>query len=287
MTELAESRWPLAVRLELLPGRNLTDRFELAARCGFDAVELPGRTLAQYRDELLSVKDRLPLPVSSISLGFRGSLLSIDRAVRQQCRQDIMMLFDLCAQLNAVGLVMPPALKQDCNTLLHDAGSTPDVQAARDELLLVQLPELAAAAADRGVCLFLEPVNRSETDYIYTVEHAASLCEQIDHPGLGITIDLHHMRLGSEDIPETIRHAARWIRHVHLADGQRCEPRAGVEDDASVLLALYEAGYEGYWVIEARQLTGVADVVLRRAAQYLRRLMNQITAPVRSTNCPD
>jgi len=64
--------WPIGIRLEVLDGQTVPEKF--ANAYGFDAVELPGRYLADYRDELLACASRLPLAVSTISLGFRGDL---------------------------------------------------------------------------------------------------------------------------------------------------------------------------------------------------------------------
>ena len=80
---MTESTWRLGVRMEVLPGDGVRERFEYAARYGFDAVELPGRFLADYRDDLMTCRHDLPLPVSSISLGFGGSLASADPEARQ------------------------------------------------------------------------------------------------------------------------------------------------------------------------------------------------------------
>ena len=81
--------WKLGIRYEVLPGDGVMERFEEAKRYGFDAVELPGRYFPEYLDELKSIKDQLPLPVSSISLGFRGSLISSDAQARRQCRREV------------------------------------------------------------------------------------------------------------------------------------------------------------------------------------------------------
>ena len=45
--------WPIWIRLEVLDGQTVPEKFANANAYGFDAVELPGRYLADYRDELL------------------------------------------------------------------------------------------------------------------------------------------------------------------------------------------------------------------------------------------
>ena len=267
------ANWPLGIRLEVLPGESLVEKFANAAACGFDAVELPGRYLPDYRAELLACKDRLPLPISSISLGFRGSLVSADGEARRQCRDDTRDLLALCADLGAAGLVMPPMLNQDGHQRLADVGNCADVRAAEDALLLEQLPELAEAAGSAGKLILLEPVNRFETDYLYELAHATALCERLDHPAVGITVDFFHMQIEELNPPEAIRRAGRWVRHVHVAENTRVEPGPGWLDFRPGFEALRDVGYDGFIVVECRTLSGPAGEVLPRCVRYLRERM--------------
>ena len=275
MANLPKGRWPIGIRLEVLPGRGVVEQFDNAARYGFDVVELPGRFLGQYRDKLLAHQDRLALPISSISLGFRGSLVSADAEERRQCRGDAIALSDLCKQLGAAGLVMPPTLVQDPHVAIADPSPHRTIAEARDALLTEQLPGLATAAEERDVRLFIEPVNRFEADYIHRLNHAVRICEQVDHPGLGITADFYHMQLEELRPADSLRRADRWIRHVHVAENTRCEPGPGSLELTTGFEALRDIGYDGYVVVECRFLSGPAEEVLPRSVQYLRQLMHQ------------
>lgn len=268
------SNWPLAVRLETLPGDGVVDRFANAKRYGFDAVELPGRYLDEYRDDLMRNADRLPLPVSSISLGFRGSLVSADPASRAQCRADTMELLGLCRQLDACGLVMPPILNRDTHERVTAAPEGRTIKELLDELLIEQLPQLAGCAAENGVHLMIEPINALETDYLVTVEDAVSILDRVDCDGLGITVDFFHMQLSQLKIDSAIRDAARWVRHVHVAENTGVEPGPGSLDFSPGFAALREIGYDGYVVIECRSLSGEPDTVLPRSEQYMRALIS-------------
>ena len=263
--------WKLGVRCEVVPGDDLVARFANAREFGFDAVELPGRYLSEYRQELLDNLDTLALPISSMSLGFRGSLVSADAEVRQICREDIKDLLALCAKLGALGLVIPPLLHMDPYPRAMASGDK-NILEVQDELLLDSLPELAKFATEQGVHLMIEPVNALETDYLLTIDHAARICEQVEHEGLGITIDFFHMQTTEPDAPAAIRRAANWIRHVHVADSTRVEPGPGTLDFRPGFEALREIGYDGYIIVECRSLSGPGDEVLPKSARYLRRL---------------
>ena len=79
--------WKIGIRYEMLPGDGVVERCRNAARFGFDVIELPGRYLHDYRDDLEANLENLALPISSLSLGFRGSLASADAASRSECRE--------------------------------------------------------------------------------------------------------------------------------------------------------------------------------------------------------
>lgn len=253
----------LAIRLEVLSGNSVLEKFSNAADYGFDAVELPGRNLNNYRDELLACQKKLPLPICSISLGFNGSLLSADEEVRKECRNDIKYLLGLCAELGAVGLVMPPILLIDkCERLAGEV---------EDSLILEQLPELAEYAHKRAVHLMLEPVNRGETDYLTKLAHAVWLCEQVDNPGLAITADWFHMSLEEKDMAAALRRCGKWLKHFHISEKpNRTEPAPGGLDFKAAFDVLHEIGYQGYTVLECRGLSGPADEVLSRSIKYLK-----------------
>jgi sugar phosphate isomerase/epimerase len=265
----------LAIRLEILPGNSILDKFVNAARYGFDAVELPGRYLNNYITELLACKNDLTLDISSISLGYRGSLLNANDNVRAQCRQDIKELLSLCAKLGAIGLVMPPILHKDAPTGLTDAQTGTDTKKAKDNLLLEQLPELADHAHKNGVVLLLEPVNKFETDYLNTIDHALSLCKKLNHPGLAITADLFHMQIEELEPINAILNAGKWIKHVHIAENTRVEPGPGSLNFEPLFRALLDIGYAGYIVTECRSLSGPADQTLPYSAQYIRKIINR------------
>ena len=53
--------------------------------------------------------------------------------------------------------------------------------------------------------LSLEPVNRSETYFLTTVKDATALCNAINHPRVGVTIDTFHANIEEKDLPQAVR----------------------------------------------------------------------------------
>ena len=67
------------------------------------------------------------------------------------------------------------------------------------EILLDAFGQLAEHAEAEGVIIALEPLNRYENHMINTLADAASLCEQIGSPHLGIAADTYHMNIEEAD----------------------------------------------------------------------------------------
>lgn len=286
---------PISVRLELLPGDQLADQLLAAHRFGFAGVALPGRFLDQWLTPLRACRADSPLPFAGISLGFNGSLLSPHARVRQECGESLQRLLDLAAELEAGWINIPPCLLQDHPERITDAGGFASLDERLDALLLEQLPALGDAAHARGVQLLLEPVNRYESDYLNSIEHAARLCEELNHPALGCTADFFHMQLEELNTAAALRATGRGtvrspgaavdlaghrecrpaIRHVHVAENTRVEPGPGSLDFRPGFGALKEIGYNGWIEVEGRGLSGRPDEVLPRAADYLRRLWRE------------
>jgi sugar phosphate isomerase/epimerase len=106
--------------------------------------------------------------------------------------------------------------------------------------------ECADYAADRGVDLFVEPINRYETGFIITARDCLSFFETVDRPNCKVLLDTFHMNIEEADMCATIRMAGARIGHVHVADSNRWHPGAGHIDFAQILAALHEVNYAGF-----------------------------------------
>ncbi len=138
------------------------------------------------------------------------------------------------------------------------------------ELFVLQLQELAPAAADAGVPIFLEPLNRYEQHLVNRLEQGVAFAEQVGQ-GIKIMADFFHMSIEEASIAASIRAAAPHIVYVHVADSNRLQPGRGHLDFRPGFAALKEAGYDGYLGIECR-VEGPHEESLTEAAALLREL---------------
>jgi sugar phosphate isomerase/epimerase len=175
---------------------------------------------------------------------------------------------DLAAILGAVGLLTVPQFGSAPR--LPDLSPYKTGAALERELFVEQLEELAPAARDAGVPIFLEPLNRYEQHLVNRLEQGVALAEQVGD-GVGIMADFFHMNIEEADIAASIRAAGPYIVHVHVADSNRLQPGKGHLDFRPGFAALKEAGYDGYLGIECR-ISGPYDETLAESAALLREL---------------
>ncbi len=260
----------LSCRLEVLPGKSVLEQITNAHRFGFDGIGLPGRFLDQYLEDLLEVWKDLPLPLMSLSLGFKGSLLHPEPSGRRRCQESLVRLMDICVQLGVKCLNVPPVLSQDNPVRITDKGSFPSFEARLDALLESELTILADEASARDLLGLIEPVNRFESDYLNSIEHGARICRSVARSAIGMTIDTFHMQLEELDSESAIINAGSEIKHVHVAENTRVEPGVGSLDLSAVFRGLQAVGYDDWIEVECRTLSGEAEKVLPRSVQYLR-----------------
>ncbi|MBN1317916.1 MAG: sugar phosphate isomerase/epimerase [Anaerolineales bacterium] len=108
------------------------------------------------------------------------------------------------------------------------------------------LQECCAAAAQHGVRIALEPINRYETSLVNNVEQGMNLLERIGHDNMGLLLDTFHMNIEDASIENSIRTCGDRIFHFHVADSNRWYPGAGHLDFESILGTLLNTGYQGY-----------------------------------------
>lgn len=100
-------------------------------------------------------------------------------------------------------------------------------------------------ASKYGMKIALEPIRYSEVNFINTVDEGLDICKRVDHPSVGLLVDLFHFYMNGESL-ESVKNAADRIIHMHMArpDPDRKYPTS-VDVEACKVWAdtLYEIGY--------------------------------------------
>ena len=218
-----------------------------AAKLGFDAIELFAPSPhAVSVDELKSLLDRHKLRLAAVGTGAgvvkHGlSLTDADESKRQSARDFIRSMIDYGSNFGAPAII---------GSMQGRWGGTIDRDQAL-ELLRTSLNELGAHAADRGVQLIYEPLNRYETNLIKTVADGVAFLKTLSTSNIKLLADLFHMNIEEADIAEAIRLGSGMIGHVHFVDSNRQATGYGHTDFAPIVEALKETGFDGYLSAES------------------------------------
>lgn len=231
------------------------------ARLGFDWIEIPLESIedmdhaagrAIIRDHGLGVS-------TCAAMGPDRDLIHPDASIRDSGMAYIRQAVDATEKLGATNLVGP---------IYAAVGRTWQMtqeERARDTDLLVRnLHELAAYAADHGVVLCIEPLNRFETSFINLAAQAIEVVDRVDHPGCRIMLDTFHMNIEEKSLGAAIRAAGPRLHHVHACENDRGAPGSGNVTWNEVAAALRDIGYDGPVVIES--FTAKVKSIARAAA---------------------
>lgn len=140
-----------------------------------------------------------------------------------------------------------------------------DRQSARKQIIeFIRMS--APIAADNGVTLVAEHLNKKECNIINSLDEAMTYVKEVNHPAFQCLADSYHFWEENEPL-ESLQHAMPWIRHVHLADkGSRVAPgESGASDYRPFFAVLKKAGYDRMISVEAtgfRDIAGVGPRVL-------------------------
>jgi sugar phosphate isomerase/epimerase len=255
----------LAVQSRLVPGTTLAERREAALRIGFDGIELsvanPGPTMIELARE--AIRDRVP--VTAICSGHRGWLIDPDPAAVAAAREDIAVLLELGAELEAP-LILVPIYGRNRKFPTGGTGRTPE----DDEALWLEGLHEATRVAERvGGTILVEAINRYENSVSVTVEDAARWAREMASPAVRMMGDVFHMNIEEADIAASFASVADLLAYVHLGDSQRLEPGQGHLDFDAVFRGLARAGYDGWASMECN-LSGPPEAVLPAAVRFVR-----------------
>jgi sugar phosphate isomerase/epimerase len=137
--------------------------------------------------------------------------------------------------------------------------------------------KLAAAAAEQGVGLLLEPINRYETRFFNTVDSAAEFVATEKLPNVKVLADTFHMNIEEADIAETVVTHLDQIGYIHVADSNRHFPGAGHVDFATLLTRLQKHNYSGVVGVEILPLPTPLEAAVQ-SIQTLRRCLGAAQA---------
>jgi sugar phosphate isomerase/epimerase len=260
----------LACQEGLCPGATLADKLANLEKWGYEGIEFGGGGLWDRVDEINAACGASSVKASSICAGYRGCPLDPSKAERDMVMEDCKRLLKTAGEIGAVGLIFVPIFG---GPRFPDLSPYAGAVELEKRVLVEMVKELADVAAANKTLLLLEPLNRYETHMLCRLEHAVEIIELAGAPeGLALMADFFHMSIEEPHIEVSLREAAKYVRHIHLADSIRWLPGYGHTDFRPGFAALREMGFGDYMALECA-VPGPPEEDLPRCAQYLKAQM--------------
>lgn len=258
----------ICVQEQHLPGTTLEEKWEAATEWGYTGIELRAKgdlALEARLPELRRARGNgvmMPTVCAEMS-HFVGDF---DAELREDAIVQLCSQLTVMAEIGGTG-AMTPASYGMFSTRLPPfvPPRTPEEDTA---VLTDTLGRVASHAADVGISLYLEPLNRYEDHMVNRLEQGVALIEAIGVPTLRLVADTYHVNIEEADLVAALHRAAPYLDHFQASDSNRLEPGAGHLDWAALCGALRDIDYAGDIAIESR-LSGPAAEVLPRVPALL------------------
>lgn len=222
----------LSLQEGVAPGESLNEKLDFMEKNGVVGLEPGGGNLAARVDEFKQALNGRNIKISAICAGFKGFILSTDPAVRKQCMDTMKEIIAAAGELGSTGVIIVPAFNNQVPVMPH-------TMETRD-FLCEQFNEMGNFAKEHGTTVIFEPLNRKECFYLRQVADAASICRDINNPGVRCMGDFWHMTWEETSDMGAFISAGEYLQHVHVASRKR-RSMPGEDGDADN----YVNGFKG------------------------------------------
>ncbi len=110
---------------------------------------------------------------------------------------------------------------------------------------------VADRAAELGMTVSVEVVNRYETNVLNTGRQALDYLKQVDRPNTSVHLDSYHMNIEESDMFQPVIDCAGSLGYVHIGESHRGYLGTGSVDFDTFFKALGKVGYTGPIVFES------------------------------------
>jgi len=165
----------------------------------------------KYRDAVA----KTDLKVSAICWGScGGALISQDAQRRKEGIESLKRVLASAGELESTGVIFVPAFNSETDRTNQEIR----------KILVETFPEIGEYAVSVNSRVLLEPLNRGEAFFLRQLADAASICRDIDSPGVQMMGDFYHMYIEETSDLGAFLSAGPYLHHVHLASRKRILP---------------------------------------------------------------
>jgi D-psicose/D-tagatose/L-ribulose 3-epimerase len=213
---------------------------------GYDAVEVPifqpdfglCREWGKRLDDLGLERTAITIRTAD------GNPISPDARNRAAGVDAIKRTLDCCQALGAPVLCGPIH-----SALGHFSGRGPT--ADEWQWGVESMRRMAEHAADVGVTLAVEYLNRFETYFLTCAADTVRFIQEVNHPNCRMMYDTFHANIEEKNIRDAIRTGMPYTVLVHISENDRSTPGHGNVRWRETFDTLHETGYDGWMVVEA------------------------------------
>lgn len=273
-----ERKNPIKISIcnELFEGWPIEKVFEYAAQLGYDGVEIAPFTLAdsvfeisqKRRGEIRRAAEKNRIEIVGLHwLLVKPEGLYInhpDEIIRIRTQEYIEALIHFCADIGG-------------KILIHGSPHQRSVQEGWDfeeawDNARETFEVCLKTARKRNVIYCIEPLTKTNTNFINTVKEALQMVKEIRHPNFKLMFDCRSASAQEESVTEALLHAleSRYLSHVHVNDANGRGPGFGETKFAPILGVLSKNGYRGYISVEVFHFDPDPQTIASRSIGYLR-----------------
>ncbi|HHW02608.1 MAG TPA: sugar phosphate isomerase/epimerase [Thermoanaerobacterales bacterium] len=225
---------------------NYVECIKKASEIGYKAVEIHvNNPLALNIEEIMNACYLNKISVSTLGTGMGYvidglSFTDPDLAIREKAVERILTHINVAKKLNA-GVIIGSM-----------RGKIPNVKEhiKYEHYAIECLKKVLENAEKNNVKIFLEAINRYETNFVNNVEDGLDIIEKVNSNYLKLHLDTFHMNIEEPNIEQSIELAGKYLGHLHFADSNRWYPGAGHINFESIIKILKKINYKGFIAFE-------------------------------------
>jgi len=268
---------------ELFQDWPLEKVFDYAAQLGYQGVEIAPYTLADSVTEISASKRKTIRRAAEKSgveiVGLHWLLVKPeglyinhpDEIIRIRTQEYIEALIHFCADIGGRILVHGSPHQRTVQE-----GWTFDESWERAKETFKACLE---TARKRNVIYCIEPLSRTNTNFINTVDEAIRLVKEIRHPNFKMMFDCRAASAQEKSITEALIRAldSRMLRHIHVNDANGRGPGFGETNFLPILKTLMKNSYKEYISVEVFEFDPDPQTIASRSLGYLKGILETLT----------
>lgn len=221
------------------------DCIRRAAALGFDTIGLRGTGIVKFSDAKKDATRKLADDLG-IGLTFTAALAGIDISTedpgaRKQAADYIRSIVEAVAHMK--GDILSGGFYASWHSVLPQGVTDKRPYMERSAACM---RELCAIAADHGIRISLEILNRYETFMLNTAAEGVTYVDMVGADNLGLLLDTFHMNIEEETFAGAIETAGPLLTHFHLGEANRDVPGPdGHVPWHEIFSTLKKIGYKG------------------------------------------